>query len=108
MFTTITREALKRRLDAAEPVILVEALPEKYYTAGHLPGARLFPHDQAELLAPRLLTDKTATIIVYCASATCRNSHIAAETLERLGYRNVLVYPGGKQDWKVAGLPLES
>ena len=105
---TISREELKSKIDQGDGVMLLEALPEKYYTAGHLPGARLFPHDQAELLAPRLLTDKTATIIVYCASATCRNSHIAAETLERLGYRNVLVYPGGKQDWKVAGLPLES
>src|SRR3712207_9495442 len=48
MFTTITREALERKLDAAEPVILVEALPEKYYRHSHLPGAVNIPHDRSE------------------------------------------------------------
>lgn len=104
---TISREELKSRMDQGEGIMLLEALPERYYATGHLPGARLFPHDQVESLASRMLTDKNATIIVYCAGATCKNSHIAAETLERLGYENVLVYVGGKQDWKVAGLPLE-
>jgi rhodanese-related sulfurtransferase len=58
-------------------------------------------------LAPGLLPDKAAEIVVYCASATCQNSHIAAKVLAQLGYANVAVYAGGKQDWQEAGLPLE-
>jgi rhodanese-related sulfurtransferase len=38
---------------------------------------------------------------------TCQNSHQAAERLAELGYSNVAVYAGGKQDWKEAGLRLE-
>jgi rhodanese-related sulfurtransferase len=30
-----------------------------------------------------------------------------AERLVELGYRNVLHYAGGKEDWASAGLPLE-
>ena len=56
---------------------------------------------------PSELPDWKQEIVVYCASATCRNSHIAAGTLERLGYENVAVYAGGKEDWTAAGLPLE-
>jgi rhodanese-related sulfurtransferase len=86
---------------------LLEALPRPYFEQGHLPGAINFPHDRTRELAPRLLSDRDAEIVVYCASPTCRNSHIAAGVLRTLGYRNVRVYGGGKQDWQEAGLPLE-
>ncbi len=83
-------------------------MPERYYTQKHLPGARLFLHDQVERLAPSVAPDKTAEIVVYCASRTCQNSHIAAHHLMRLGYTSVTVYAGGKLDWEEGGLPLES
>jgi len=50
---------------------------------------------------------KDAEIVVYCASATCANSGIAASVLASLGYKNVRVFTGGKQEWEEAGLPLE-
>jgi rhodanese-related sulfurtransferase len=100
----IDRNTLQQRLDR---VTLVEALPEKYYRDGHLPGARHLPHDQVRALAARVLPERDAEIVVYCASATCQNSHLAARVLEQLGYASVAVYPGGKQDWSEAGLPLE-
>jgi 3-mercaptopyruvate sulfurtransferase SseA len=49
-----------------------------------------------------------AEIVVYCANRQCQNSHIAAHHLSVLGYTNVSVYTGGKQDWEEAGLPFES
>ena len=104
---TISRADLKALLDSGTPFTLLEALPEKYYRHSHLPGAQLFPHDRAAELAPALLPDKRARIVVYCASATCANSHQAAETLSGLGYTNVHVYAEGKADWQAAGLALE-
>jgi len=38
---TITRDELKSALADGAPMTLLEALPEKYYRHGHLPGARL-------------------------------------------------------------------
>jgi rhodanese-related sulfurtransferase len=58
-------------------------------------------------LAPRLLPDKSAPIVTYCSSTACPYSEIAARALEELGYTNVRKYPGGKEDWRDAGLPLE-
>jgi rhodanese-related sulfurtransferase len=103
----IDRNTLRAKLAAAAPVVLVEALPEKYYRDWHLPGARHLPHDRVDALAPVVLPDKAAEIVVYCASSTCQNSHIAARRLEQFGYTNVAVFPGGKQDWQDAGLPVE-
>ena len=107
MIDTLTRQALKAKLDANEPVVLVEALPEKYYRHSHLPGAVNIPHDEVDALAPDLLQDRDAQIVVYCANAECRNSGIAARRLDELGYTNVSVYEAGKADWIEAGLPVE-
>jgi rhodanese-related sulfurtransferase len=108
MTTQITRDQLKAKLDANENVILVEALPAKYYQDKHLPGAVNLPHTQVDELAPTLLPDKAAEIVVYCANDACQNSGIAASRLVELGYTNVRDYNEGKQDWIDAGLPIEN
>jgi rhodanese-related sulfurtransferase len=100
MVKIVTRNELQSRLDANPRLVLLEALPEKYYNDWHLPGALHFPHDQARTLAPQVVPYKAAEIVVYCASKTCQNSHIAANVLQQIGYTNVAVYAGGKQDWK--------
>jgi rhodanese-related sulfurtransferase len=107
MANRITRPQLAEKILAGR-TILVEALPERYYLDRHLPGALHLPHDEVAQLAPGLLKDKTADIVVYCANASCQNSHIAANALIALGYRNVSVYAEGKQDWIEAGLPVQS
>ena len=96
----VTRNELQARLDANPGLVLLEALPAKYYDEWHLPGAKHFPHDQARQLASAVAPDKSAEIVVYCASRTCQNSHIAANVLRQIGYRNVAVYAGGKEEWK--------
>lgn len=107
MPSTITRDEIKALLDTSASFTLVEALPEKYWKHSHLPGAINIPHDRTRDLAPALLPDKDALIVVYCASETCQNSGIAAQELSSLGYRNVREYAGGKQDWTDAGYPVE-
>ena len=104
---TISRDELQHALGTGEPPLLLEALPEKYYAAGHLPGALHFPHDRVDALAPDLIPGKDQPVVVYCASDTCKNSHLAAAALEVLGYTRVHVYPGGKKDWEAGGLSLQ-
>lgn len=103
----IERAELARLVDAGE-VTVVEALPEHVYTSGHLPGAiNIRPRRVAEL-APALLPDHAAHIVVYCSSATCDASLRVARHLTETGYRNVARYVGGKEDWTAAGLPIEA
>lgn len=108
MVAKIDRTTLKAKLERREPVVIVEALPPRYYADAHLPGAINIPHDQVDALAPRLLPDKTAEIVVYCANTPCRNSTIAAERLVKLGYTRVSDYKEGKEDWAKAGFALEA
>jgi rhodanese-related sulfurtransferase len=107
MTKDITRGALAEALLSRTPPIVLEALPRKYFDVGHIPTARALPLDELEKIVPAVAADPAGAIVVYCASATCQNSHQAAKRLAELGYRNVAVYAGGKQDWKEAGLRLE-
>jgi rhodanese-related sulfurtransferase len=106
MTKTITREQIKQKLDANEPITLVEALPVRYYNDAHLPGAINIPHDEIREKAPKMLPDKDALIVVYCASTECRNSQIATNLLQQMGYDNAHEYVEGKQHWLEAELPV--
>src|SRR3546814_3121947 len=87
MVEKITRDELKAKLDRKEPIVLLEALPERYYREEHLPGAFNMPHNQVDALAPNMLADKNAEIVVYCANGPCQNSGIAARRLDRKSTR---------------------
>ncbi|HEY6968116.1 MAG TPA: rhodanese-like domain-containing protein [Candidatus Angelobacter sp.] len=67
---SISRDDLKKKLDAKEYFFLVETLAPQFYNHGHLPGAINLPPDQVRQLAPTVLPDKNAEIIVYCAKLT--------------------------------------
>jgi rhodanese-related sulfurtransferase len=67
---TITREELKGKMDRGESFTLVETLAPVAYAHAHLPGAVNLPPDRVRELAPGLLPDKGAEIIVYCSSPT--------------------------------------
>ncbi len=70
MFATISRVELKEKIDRRDQFLLVETLPETAYHHMHLPGAINLPPDKVTALAPTLLPDKDAELMVYCASPT--------------------------------------
>jgi len=108
MTKTITREQIKEKLDAKESFTIIEALPQKYFDSAHLPGALNIPHDEIQVRAPDLVTDKDAFIVVYCANTDCQNSKIATDTLQQMGYTNVSEYVEGKKHWLEGYFPIES
>ena len=67
MVKTISRDELKQKIDRGGRFQLVETLPETAFHHAHLPGALNLPPDRVNELAPTLLPDKNADIIVYCA-----------------------------------------
>lgn len=105
MAPRIDREELKARIDRAERMTIVEALPEMYYRRAHLPGAINIPAERVPELAPLLLPDRDAEIVVYCANLSCPSSELVTRALLGLGYTNVREYAEGKQDWIEAGYP---
>jgi len=108
MTATIQREEILARLDAGEPIVLVETLRPEHFDLGHLPGAIHLHCDEVDDRAAGLLPDRSALIVTYCSNRACANSRVAAEKLARLGYTDVRRYEAGKDDWVQAGLPVET
>ncbi|MFN3325702.1 MAG: rhodanese-like domain-containing protein [Bryobacteraceae bacterium] len=106
MVPTITRAELKQKIDRGDEFYLVETLSDEQFREGHLPGAIHLPPGRLAELAPQLLPDPVKEVIVYCTNPECRASEFAARMLTALGYQNVRRYPGGKQEWLEAELPL--
>ena len=70
MAKTISRDELKEKMDRGDSFMLLETLPPTAYEHANLPGALNMPSDQVKQLAAKLLPDKQADIVVYCASPT--------------------------------------
>jgi rhodanese-related sulfurtransferase len=106
MAQIITREQLKAKMDRGDDFVLVEALSQKHYESSHLPGAINLPYEFVDE-AEKVLPDKNAEVVIYCMNPECVASAEEARELEVMGYRRVLHYAAGKQDWIRAGLPVE-
>jgi rhodanese-related sulfurtransferase len=105
--TTIMRDQVKEKIDHDEAKV-VDALPADSFEESHLPSAINVPIDeQFDEHIQQAIPDKDEEVIVYCMSAQCDASTKAAERMERLGYRHVFEYEGGKEDWEQAGMPME-
>jgi rhodanese-related sulfurtransferase len=88
-------------------IVLVDALAPMAYAHSHLPGAVYLVPEWVDARASRLIPDLDAEVVVYCANSDCDSSKEVAARLVELGYRNVRHCPGGKEEWRASGLPLE-
>jgi rhodanese-related sulfurtransferase len=65
----IGRDELRAKMDRGDPYILLEVLAPPYYRHSHLPGALNLPPGKVAEMAPDLLPDKEAEIVLYCWDA---------------------------------------
>ena len=101
---TISCDEFQRKLGSGERLVIVDALPPMSFAHSHLPGAINMPPERVD---PRRIPDRDAEIVVYCANPECESSIDTGRQLLALGFTNVRHYPGGKDEWRALGLPLE-
>ncbi|WP_372609379.1 rhodanese-like domain-containing protein [Halomonas sp.] len=106
MATTIDTTTLRDWQLQQREFTLVDTLPAGSFVEGHLPDAINIVSDDVLAVAPDRLPDKQETIVVYCASTSCKRAGLAADRLAGLGYTQIYHYVGGKKAWVNAGLPL--
>jgi rhodanese-related sulfurtransferase len=103
----ISREDLWQKMEDGDTFVLVDALAPISFAAAHLPGAINITPQRVDSLAERRIPDRQTAVVVYCAGPDCESSVEVAQRLVELGYADVLHFPGGKESWREAGLPLE-
>ena len=104
----MSADELLGRIERGADFVLVDALAPMAYAHSHLPGAiNLPPSAVEELRCAKRIPNLDTEIVVYCSNPECHDSHATMERLRSLGYTNVQHYPGGKDEWRERGLPLE-
>lgn len=91
---------LKKRLDAGEPILLLDVRSSmEYQFDGHIAGSRLLPLNVLRSRMGELPTDRP--IVCICRSGN--RSMFACEELAAAGFENVTNLSGGMFSWKMAG-----
>ncbi|HEX2850470.1 MAG TPA: molybdopterin-synthase adenylyltransferase MoeB [Acidimicrobiales bacterium] len=88
--------------EIAKPgVLLLDVREPDEYEQGAIPGAIHIPRGHLESQVESKITDRDAEVVVYCAGGV--RSAFAADTMQQLGYTNVISMAGGFNKWKNEG-----
>ena len=83
--------------------LLIDVRDPDEWQESHIPGAKHFSRGTVELEIEEAARDLSTPIITHCGGGG--RSALAAESLQRMGYKNVKSMAGGFKAWKAAGLP---
>jgi phage shock protein E len=82
--------------------VIVDVREKDEWDEGHIPNAIHISRGTIELEVEEKVPDTNAMIICHCGGGG--RSALAAESLQKMGYKNVRSMAGGFKAWKAAGL----
>jgi rhodanese-related sulfurtransferase len=94
---------IKKKLDAGEKMVLVDTREDNEWVRGHIPNAIHLGKGVIERDIEKAIPDKETPLVLYCGGGY--RSALAADNLQRMGYRNVISMDGGWRGWTEAGFP---
>ena len=89
------------KLKSGEAAI-IDVRDKDEWDEGHIPEATHLSRGTVELDIEEKIPDLNAMIICHCGGGG--RSALAAESLQKMGYKNVRSMAGGFKAWKAAGL----
>ncbi len=99
-----TVDEIKRRLDRGDKFVLLDVREESEYAKDHLPGALHLGKGIIERDIEKQVPDTSAELVLYCGGGF--RSALAADNLQKMGYRNVISMDGGIREWRQKNYPL--
>lgn len=100
----ITVQEVKSLMDKGQLPLFIDVREDKEWQENHLPLAKHLGRGIIERDIETNVPDKSTPIILYCGGGY--RSILAAESLQKMGYKNVISMDGGFRGWKEAGYPL--
>jgi sulfur-carrier protein adenylyltransferase/sulfurtransferase len=89
-----------------EGVAIVDVREADEFAAGHLPGAKHVPRSYLETRIEGVVPDRSAQVILYCASGN-RSAYGTRTLTDELGYEHVRSMTGGITLWKDRGYDVD-
>ncbi len=99
----ITVEQAASRVAAKKDLRFIDVREDNEWAAGHAAGAEHAGRGVIERDIEKKVPDKETELILYCGGGY--RSALAADSLQKMGYRNVYSMAGGWTAWTEAGLP---
>jgi rhodanese-related sulfurtransferase len=96
--------AVKKRLDSPQKLVMIDVREDSEWARGHIPGAIHLGKGVIERDIERAIPDKSTQIVLYCGGGF--RSALAADNIQKMGYRNVISMDGGWRGWTEAKLPV--
>jgi len=105
MITKLDATELQRRLREDRALALIDVLPEEFFNAQHLPGARRASVYEVTFLdqIKNLGLQPGGTLVLYGAGRGSLDSAVAAQKLQRAGFTRLFDFSGGRAAWAEAG-----
>jgi rhodanese-related sulfurtransferase len=100
--TEIAPKDAAAKLNSGEAVV-VDVRDKDEWDEAHIPGATHMSRGTIEFDVEERVPDRNAMIICHCGGGG--RSALTAESLQKMGYKNVRSMAGGFRAWKAAGLP---
>jgi rhodanese-related sulfurtransferase len=101
-----TPEEVSRKQAAGESFYFVDVREDGEWLKGRAKGALHLGKGIIERDVEKAIPDHKAEIILYCGGGY--RSALAADTLQRMGYQNVISMDGGWTRWRELGYPTET
>ena len=99
-----TVDEVKIKLDRGEKFVLVDVREDNEWAKDHLPRAIHLGKGVIERDVENQIPDTSAEIVLYCGGGF--RSALAADNMQKMGYKNVFSMDGGIRDWRQKGYPL--
>ena len=93
----IQPQQLREMIDHGENISIVDVREPEEWQKGTIPGAATIARGWIEMRIDQVTTDLNAKVVLYCAAGN--RSTMAAESLQRMGFRNVSSLAGGYNGW---------
>jgi rhodanese-related sulfurtransferase len=97
-------DEVKKKLDRGEKFMLVDVREESEFAQDHLPGAIHLGKGVIERDVEARIPDLNTPVVLYCGGGF--RSALAADTLQKMGYINVLSMDGGVRGWRERQFPM--
>jgi phage shock protein E len=81
--------------------LIVDVREQDEFFTGHIKGAKNISRGTLEQAVSKIAPDQSSLILVYCAAGN--RAALAADSLQKMGYRNVFSLKGGLSAWLEAG-----
>ncbi|HKG20375.1 MAG TPA: rhodanese-like domain-containing protein [Blastocatellia bacterium] len=99
-------EEVRKRQEAGDDFHFVDVREDDEWRKGRARGAIHLGKGVIERDIEKTIPDHDAEIILYCGGGY--RSALAADTLQRMGYKNVVSMDGGWKRWNDLGYPTET